>query len=74
MPLRKIRMTISKKNVQTTAYPTFHTTRRTNSTFSMNTGCCKKSRNPLIGWRKQLVCSCDNDKNQTGDCKKYLRM
>ena len=56
MPLRKIRMIISKKNVQTTAYPTFHTIRRTNPTFSMNTGCCKKSRNPLIGWRKVACC------------------
>ena len=25
-------------------------------TFSMNTGCCPKSRNPLIGWRKVACC------------------
>jgi len=56
MPLRNIRMNFSKRNVQTTAYPTFTTTRRTNPNFSMNTGCCVKSRNPLIGWRKEKVC------------------
>ena len=56
MPLRNIRMNFSKRNVQTTAYPTFNTTRRTNPNFSMNTGCCVKSRNPLIGWRKEKVC------------------
>ena len=56
MPLRNIRMNFSKRNVQTTAYPTFTTTRRTNPNFSMNTGCCIKSRNPLIGWRKEKTC------------------
>ena len=56
MPLRNIRMNFSKRNVQTTAYPTFTTTRRTNPNFSMDTGCCIKSRNPLIGWRKEKTC------------------
>ena len=56
MPLRNIRMNFSRRNVQTTAYPTFTTTRRTNPNFSMDTGCCIKSRNPLIGWRKEKVC------------------
>ena len=56
MPLRNIRMNFSTRNVQTTAYPTFTTMRRTNPNFSMNTGCCIKSRNPLIGWRKEKVC------------------
>ena len=56
MPLRNIRMNFSRKNVQTTAYPTFTTTRRTNPNFSMDTGCCIKSRNPLIGWRKEKTC------------------
>lgn len=56
MPLRNIRMNFSKRNVQTTAYPTLTTTRRTDPTFSMDTGCCIKSRNPLIGWRKEKTC------------------
>ena len=65
MPLRNIRMNFSTRNVQTTAYPTFTTTRRTNPNFSMNTGCCIKSRNPLIGWRKEKVC-CDASQNTAG--------
>ena len=56
MPLRNIRMNFSKRNVQTTAYPTFTTTRRTTPNFSMDTGCCIKSRNPLVGWRKEKTC------------------
>ena len=65
MPLRNIRMNFSTRNVQTTAYPTFTTTRRTNPNFSMDTGCCIKSRNPLIGWRKEKVC-CDASQNTAG--------
>ena len=78
MPLRKISMVFSK-NSQTTAYPVFQARRQTDPTFMMNPG---DKPNPLIGWRKQIDCSCNNlrwqevFKNVDGPdcCKPRLRM
>ena len=56
MPLRKIRMIISKKNVQTTPSVAFREGRMNGNPGRYDV----VGPNPLIGWRKQLVCSCDN--------------
>jgi len=65
MPQRKFRMLVSSKNTQTTANQRFNAERKKNTNFQMNAGCCG-NRNPLIGWRKEILCCSGGKLNNYG--------
>ena len=65
MPQKKFRMLVSSKNTQTTANHRFNAERKKNPKFQMNAGCCG-NRNPLIGWRKEILCCSGGKLNNYG--------